>query len=297
MAPRDGDGLGMAPRPGEPESALIPGMAAPAPPRAKISPVKRFGLFGHVQLGSMPDTSGPGPVALETPLLWGYDFDPATGNARAAFAGIVTINGTPVVAGGVSSFNTRTGAVTLAQADVSAVAVGSFNGRTGAVALTLADVNATGIIPPGTGADFYGTVAPPGWLICDGTAVPRTGANAALFAAIGTTYGAGDGSTTFNLPDSTGRYIAGKESVAGGVRLTAAGCGVDGSVLGANGGNQALASHFHQFTAVTNVGPANGGSSVSGNWNNTGGQNTTATGTGASANVPPVLIANRMIKL
>jgi len=121
MAPRDGDGLGMAPRPGEPESALLPGMAAPRPPEARISPPVPFGRFGHVQLGSMPDTSGPGPVALETPLLWGYDFDPATGFARAQFSGIVLINGSPVVAGGVASFNTRTGAVTLQLADVTAV--------------------------------------------------------------------------------------------------------------------------------------------------------------------------------
>jgi hypothetical protein len=89
MAPRDGDGLGMAPRPGEPESALLPGMAAPRPPAPQIGPVERFGLFGHVQLGSMPDTSVPGPVALETPVPWTYDFDPATGNARATFGGIV----------------------------------------------------------------------------------------------------------------------------------------------------------------------------------------------------------------
>lgn len=121
MAPRDGDGLGMAPRPGEPESALIPGMAAPTPPAPQIGSVKRFGLFGHVQLGSMPDTSGPGPTALETPNVWNYDFDPATGNARAQFPGIVLINGAPVVTGGVASFNTRTGAVTLTSADVLAV--------------------------------------------------------------------------------------------------------------------------------------------------------------------------------
>lgn len=156
-AQRASDGLGMAPRPGEPESALIPGMAAPAPPAPQIGPVERFGLFGHVQLGSMPDTSGPGPTALETPLLWNYDFDPASGNARATFSGLVLINGAPVVTGGVASFNTRTGAVALLQADVSAVAVGSFNTRTGAVVLTTADVNAVAPAPgasAGNGTTF-----------------------------------------------------------------------------------------------------------------------------------------------
>ncbi len=43
---------------------------------------------------------------------------------------------------------------------------------------------------------------PTGWLLCDGSAVSRT-AYAALFSAIGTTWGAGDGSTTFNVPDLT----------------------------------------------------------------------------------------------
>ena len=51
---------------------------------------------------------------------------------------------------------------------------------------------------------MYGSTTPPaGWLNCDGTAVSRTGANANLFAVIGTSYGVGDGSTTFNLPTFT----------------------------------------------------------------------------------------------
>jgi len=60
-----------------------------------------------------------------------------------------------------------------------------------------------------------------GWLLCDGAAVSRT-AYAALFAAIGTTYGVGDGSTTFNVPDLRGRIPVGSGSAysdgdAGGV--------------------------------------------------------------------------------
>lgn len=50
---------------------------------------------------------------------------------------------------------------------------------------------------------------PSGWLLCDGRTVSRT-AYAALFATIGTTYGAGDGSTTFNLPDLQGRARVGR---------------------------------------------------------------------------------------
>jgi microcystin-dependent protein len=52
-------------------------------------------------------------------------------------------------------------------------------------------------------------VAPAGWLACDGAAVSRTGSFARLFAAIGTNYGAGDGTSTFNVPDLRGRAAIG----------------------------------------------------------------------------------------
>jgi microcystin-dependent protein len=59
---------------------------------------------------------------------------------------------------------------------------------------------------------MWGTnTAPTGWLICDGTAVSRT-TYGSLFALIGTTYGVGDGSTTFNLPNLKGRVAVGRDS-------------------------------------------------------------------------------------
>lgn len=63
-------------------------------------------------------------------------------------------------------------------------------------------------IPSGTVAMTARTTAPAGWLLCQGQAVSRTD-YPALFAALGTTYGAGDGSTTFNLPDMRGRVPVG----------------------------------------------------------------------------------------
>lgn len=54
-------------------------------------------------------------------------------------------------------------------------------------------------LKPGFVCPFAGTTAPDGWLICDGSAISRT-TYADLFAVIGTTYGEGDGNTTFNLP-------------------------------------------------------------------------------------------------
>ena len=59
-------------------------------------------------------------------------------------------------------------------------------------------------VPIGTGFDFYGTTAPENYMFADGSAISRT-TYAALFAVIGTTYGVGDGSTTFNLPDKRER--------------------------------------------------------------------------------------------
>jgi len=53
--------------------------------------------------------------------------------------------------------------------------------------------------------------APTGWLVCDGSAVSRT-TYSGLFAVIGTVYGAGDGSTTFNLPNLKGRVVVGRDS-------------------------------------------------------------------------------------
>lgn len=62
--------------------------------------------------------------------------------------------------------------------------------------------------PAGIVFPFAGSTAPQGYLLCDGSAVSRTD-YADLFTAIGTTYGAGDGSTTFNVPDLSGRVVIG----------------------------------------------------------------------------------------
>lgn len=65
--------------------------------------------------------------------------------------------------------------------------------------------------PTGMVAPFAGSSAPDYWLMCDGAAVSRT-TYEDLFATIGTTYGEGDGSTTFNVPDLRGRMAVGYDS-------------------------------------------------------------------------------------
>lgn len=67
------------------------------------------------------------------------------------------------------------------------------------------------LISVGTVTLFAGNTPPNGWLLCDGSAISRT-TYAKLFAVIGTTYGAGDGSTTFNLPNLKGRVPVGLDT-------------------------------------------------------------------------------------
>ena len=64
------------------------------------------------------------------------------------------------------------------------------------------------LLPVGIVQAFAGTTIPNGWLLCDGSAVSRT-TYANLFAVISTTYGSGDGSTTFNLPDLVDKFVEG----------------------------------------------------------------------------------------
>lgn len=91
-------------------------------------------------------------------------------------------------------------------------------------------------IPLGAGLDFWGTTAPnASFAFPIGQAISRT-TYAALFSIMSTTYGAGDGSTTFNLPDKTGRVSAMRESTA--ARLTATYFGGNSTLLGAVGGGE-----------------------------------------------------------
>jgi microcystin-dependent protein len=66
------------------------------------------------------------------------------------------------------------------------------------------------LAPSGVVQAFAGNTAPAGWLMCDGSAVSRT-IYKDLFRALGTLYGVGDGSTTFNVPDLRGEFIRGAD--------------------------------------------------------------------------------------
>ena len=103
----------------------------------------------------------------------------------------------------------------------------------------LTDISAylpAGVILPWAG----GIVAPTGWLLCNGAAVSRT-TYATLFTAIGTQWGTGDGSTTFNVPDFRGSFIRGLDS----------GKGLDPSRVFATFQADMFASHTHVQNAHT----------------------------------------------
>lgn len=69
-------------------------------------------------------------------------------------------------------------------------------------------------VPVGAVLPYAGHAAPTGWALCDGAAVSRT-TYAKLFIVLATTYGAGNGSSTFNLPDLRGRVVAGDDDMGG----------------------------------------------------------------------------------
>lgn len=158
-----------------------------------------------------------------------------------------------------------------------------------------------GSIPAGSIMDYAGSAAPTGWLMCAGQAISRT-SYADLYAAIGTTYGTGDGTTTFNLPDLRGRVSAGKDNMGGTAasRLTSVGSGVVGTTLGASGGGEThtlttaeMPAHTHAAFRATGGSSSNGLSTGSATGTSTSGN----AGSGsAHNNVQPTIILNKIIK-
>jgi microcystin-dependent protein len=190
----------------------------------------------------------------------------------------------------------QNGAVTAAKLDSAAVSV---------------------LMPTGSILPYAGSSAPTGYLLCDGSAQDRqvNSVNTALFTVLGTTYGLGNGSTTFNIPDLRGRVIAGLDIDSGGLtnRLTtASAANLDGTVLGANNGNPGdagrgtngaqehqlttaqMPSHSHNYDRHTATGADGTGGNAQLNSSST---TTSSTGLNqAHNNVQPTIILNYIIK-
>jgi len=103
-----------------------------------------------------------------------------------------------------------------------------------------ADFSISGIGIPAGGVQIFAMVtAPSGWLVANGSAVSRA-TYSRLFSAIGTTFGVGDGSTTFNLPDLRGEFVRGFDN----------GRGVNpGRVFGSSEAQQ-VSEHYHAVLSV-----------------------------------------------
>lgn len=145
-------------------------------------------------------------------------------DGRAPMTGPLNMNGQPI--NNVAVGNSPSSVATLAQA-----------------------------MPIGALIDFCGSTAPSGWALCYGQAISRV-TFATLFTLIGTTYGVGDGSTTFNLPDLRGRTVAGKDDMGGAAagRLTAPYFGTAATALGASGGGENWILSIPQLPVVTPTG-------------------------------------------
>ena len=165
------------------------------------------------------------------------------------------------MAGAITAFNSGSGAMTVD------VATSGGTGTLSSWAVVAASAVAILPPPPGIVSAFAGASAPAGWLICDGSTVSRT-TYSALFAAIGTVYGAGDGSSTFKIPDLRGEFVRGLD----------AGRGVDASRALGSSQSSANLSHSH-------------GGSVSGGSHGHDGTISNSTG-GGTTNAQPLLVPN-----
>lgn len=169
-------------------------------------------------------------------------------------------------------------------------------------------------IPLGGMMPYIGSTAPnSAFVIPIGQAISRT-TYATLFTLTSTTYGVGDGSTTFNVPDLRGRAVFGQESGGSG-RITNANSGIVGTTLGATGGDERLHQHNHAITdpghqhtyiVRNNVTTASPGASVN-IWqtdNNAGTTSVVTTGItvnnsggGSSQNMPPAIILPYILRV
>jgi len=112
---------------------------------------------------------------------------------------------------------------------------------TGSLATAYNNIRLNASLPVGIIIPFAGGTTPSGWLLCFGQAVSRS-TYSALFGVIGEQYGAGDGTTTFNVPDLRGRTAAGRDNMGGTAasRLTQGVLGGNPNSLGGAGGSESL---------------------------------------------------------
>lgn len=110
----------------------------------------------------------------------------------------------------------------------------------------------TNFVPPGAVMPYAGSTAPDHWLLCDGSQVNRN-TYSRLFSIIGVTYGVGDGSTTFNLPDTRGRFLLSKSAAGTGSVLAATGGALDHTHSGGSHTHSISSSGTHTHSVTGNT--------------------------------------------
>jgi len=280
-----------------------------------------FGASGEVAVLS---STGTAPGAIDTGNL----VDGAVTTAKLASTAVTTAKITDDAVTQAKIADDAVGQAQIADdavgsAQIADDAVGSAQIADNAVgtaqiadsAVTAAKLSSDAAFSAGMVMPFAGTSAPTGWLLAYGQAVSRT-TYADLFTAISTTYGSGDGSTTFNLPDLRGRTIAGQDDMGGSSanRLTNQSGGLNGDTLGATGGAEThtlttsqMPSHSHTLGSNAKISTtfSTSGSNTAVKRETLSGSaldsfisgSTEAAGSGsAHNNVQPTIILNYIIK-
>jgi microcystin-dependent protein len=142
--------------------------------------------------------------------------------------------------------------------------------------------------PTGSVMAFAGGATPTGWLLCAGTAVSRT-TYAALYAVIGDTWGAGDGSTTFNVPDLQGAFLRGAGAGNNPSPRAVGSYEADGNQSHTHTATQPDHAHTSQYPALSSQ--VVGGSTVAISYF-TGGTTSPAT-SGVSGGAPAITVASQ----
>lgn len=261
--------------------ALTPSITAP------VSGMPVRVLWANNNTGASTLDAGTGPIAIRR-----IDDSALIGNEIVA--GIV---GTVIYSATTTHWHIQQ----VAPATAAAIS-GATDGESFVTPAQLG--SAVSSLPSGSVSAYLGAAAPSGWLLCYGQAINRT-TYSVLFALFGTTFGIGDGSTTFNLPDLRGRVIAGADNM-GGVAANRLGSGSTGgitvaAVFGVGGGEQShtqitseMPAHTHTYSGPTGATGAGSGGPVAGVGTTTA---SSSTGGGAAMNVTqPTLVLNYIVK-
>lgn len=191
--------------------------------------------LGMNQQGQIPYL-GPDGLGQSIPLAFG----PGTANQISYIACDASSNPSLISSGMISDGDIEYLASGI-PATLSAPADGTYVVSWTSKVPSWTPASQSNTIPTGTILPFAGTAAPNGYFLCDGSAINRS-TYASLFSVIGTTYGVGNGTTTFNIPDMRGKFPFGKATAG------------TGSTLGNTFGviNHTHTSH-HDHTFTTNV--------------------------------------------